>query len=126
MNLSLVALALLTALNTTSLVWPTCRLISAIDADNSFVAFAALVTLIDASFEACTIPFARCEVRSDSVAVAFIVLALSFTVLRTVSTRVRKDEIAASIATTRDENDLLEPVITPADAHGRLSRLTRE
>jgi hypothetical protein len=82
--------------------------------------------LIDASFEACTIPFARCEIRSDSVAVACIVLALSFTVLRTVSTRVRKDEIAASIATTRDENDLLEPVITPADAHGRLSRLTRE
>jgi len=52
-NLSLIALALLTAVSTTSLV---CRLISVIDAESSSVAFAALPTFIDASFEACTIP----------------------------------------------------------------------
>jgi hypothetical protein len=52
-NLSLIALALLTAVSTTSMV---CRLISVIDAESSSVAFAALPTFIDASFEACTIP----------------------------------------------------------------------
>jgi hypothetical protein len=52
-NLSLIALALLTAVRTTSMV---CRLISVIDAESSSVAFAALPTFIDASFEARTIP----------------------------------------------------------------------
>jgi hypothetical protein len=52
-NLSLIALALLTAVSTTSMV---CRLISVIDAESSSVAFAALPTFIDASFEARTIP----------------------------------------------------------------------
>jgi len=55
-NLSLIALALLTAVSTTSLVWPICRLISVIDAESSSVAFAALPTFIDASSEARTIP----------------------------------------------------------------------
>jgi hypothetical protein len=52
-NLSLIALALLTAVSTTSMV---CRLISVIDAESSSVAFAALPTFIDASLEARTIP----------------------------------------------------------------------
>jgi len=52
-NLSLIALALLTAVSTTSMV---CRLISVIDAESSSVAFAALPTFIDASSEARTIP----------------------------------------------------------------------
>jgi hypothetical protein len=42
--------------STTSLVWLICRLISVIEAESSSVAFAALPTFIDASFEACTIP----------------------------------------------------------------------
>ena len=58
------------------------------------MAVAAVVTFVDASFEAVSALVARCEVWSEAassfVAVAFIVTALSPTHLRTFSTRSRK------------------------------------
>jgi hypothetical protein len=80
-------------------VWPSWRLISAIERINSSAAVAAVVTLVEASFEADTALSARYEVLSDepksAVAVAFIAAALSPTVASTAST------LAASVALRR-------------------------
>jgi len=90
---------------TTSLVWPSWRLISAIERINSSAAVAAVVTLVEASFEADTALSARYEVLSDepksAVAVAFIAAALSPTVASTASTLSRNAAIAASVALRR-------------------------
>ena len=63
---SLVDPASVTAVLTTVLVWLSCRLISAIDADSSSAAPAAISTFIDASFEVSTAPSARCEALLDA------------------------------------------------------------
>ena len=63
---SLVEPASLVAMPTRLFVWPSWRLISSIDADISFAAEAAVSTLADASFEACTAPSARCDVLCEA------------------------------------------------------------
>ena len=64
------------------------------------VATAAFSTLVEAPCDACRMPLARCEVCSDEpnslVAVDFIVLVQSPTVVSTLSTRWRNDAMAES------------------------------
>ena len=98
---ALVDSASFAAMRTTPVVWSSWREISPIELESSSVAVAAVVTLVEASFDACSALVARCEVWSEAasslVAVDFIVAALSPTDLRTFSTRSRKFRIAASI-----------------------------
>ena len=102
---SLVDPASFTAVLTMLLVCSSCRLISAIVADSSSAAPAAISTFIDASFDVSTAPSARCEVLLDAAnsvdAVVRIARACSLTVFSMVSTRGRNTAIAASMAARR-------------------------
>ena len=102
---SLVAAASRTAMLTRLLVWPSCWLISPIEADSSSAADAALSTFIDALLDSRTAPSARSEFLLEAansvVAVERIAMALSPTVRSSASTRARKPVSAASMPLRR-------------------------
>ena len=87
------------------LVWLSWRLISAIECDNSSAATAAVSTLVDASWKACTALSARCEVCSEepnnAAAVERMAAALSLTLASSFSTCGRNDRIDVSTLTRR-------------------------